>query len=1137
LKKFIKILIVACLISPSLFIVFDSNDVYAAIEQRVSEAKNESKTTLTDAVKKMISNSSNQHISTVSQPLNNLYSYKTGNSRTYSEGDITWGKEAYVISMNPVYTTDGVDTNLLKIDYNRPGNGTTETSPSSISISAKTNKKIDTSFWLEVRSVYTVYHTLEWETFSGSTKKTLYSQDLLENPISIRVHVTKDNEEGSVRVSYTDVDSGTSIINDNTVFGKIGTNYDNDVKADYSSKKEYIEKQFYKYIGEKNTSGKYIDGTIQAEYQFERVQGGDTTVNFLNKETNLNERQKEAFGEPSSDTLKGKYGEVKTAEAKNIPHYETIDGKLNKEITLNEKPQTITFEYRLSSAKPLTVKYVDQDGAPIPGVDNKVISGRWGDDYVVTPREEIPFYTLIDSTDPIKGYLDEESKEIVYHYQVSEGGPIIVHYIDENGTKLKKDKTITGLKFGQKFNEKAEQIEHYHQKKDEISGQVTDKKQEITFVYTINDGKPVIANFKDQTGNIIHESYLLYGKYNSSFDVSDKNKEIESILKKLTNNHYELIKTTGNISGKFIDTESETYSGQVSYIFRKKKASGKVTVRYINSMNNKEISEPEILSGNFDDPYTSQPKIINNYHLTKIPEITTGKFSDDDTEIIYSYEPDVGGTVILNYLDKDTQKPIATNDVKSGGVNQPYQFNPKNIQHYQISSIPENAQGVYPDANKVVNVYFEYDRAPAKPIHVVYQDEEGNIFEEYELNTANKKWNDSFSTEIKSFKGYEVKNITIDGKEVKSGNGLYDDEKEQTVIYTYKLKKAAPIHVRYMDIETQKNILPQENILDPNAVFGDIFESKSKEIEGYIYLKAELNGVEKEGSDIISKYTDLEQNLIYYYSRDKTSLETKDSVIYEGDIWNPLDNFVKATDKDGNPVKFEEVGVTGNVDTQKAGVYEITYSYEGITSKAKVNVKEKQTALNVHDSTIYVGEKWTAKENFDSAMDKEGKPVKFEEVEITGNVDTQKAGVYEITYSYEGITSKAKVNVKEKQMALNVHDSTIYVGEKWAAKENFDSAMDKEGKPVKFEEVKVTGNVDTQKAGVYEITYSYEGITSKAKVNVKNVPQYVIYRNKESSKRIYPRTGEQKNHLISVVGVILLCVVLFKIENKRKENK
>ncbi|EKZ0165454.1 LPXTG cell wall anchor domain-containing protein [Enterococcus faecalis] len=42
---------------------------------------------------------------------------------------------------------------------------------------------------------------------------------------------------------------------------------------------------------------------------------------------------------------------------------------------------------------------------------------------------------------------------------------------------------------------------------------------------------------------------------------------------------------------------------------------------------------------------------------------------------------------------------------------------------------------------------------------------------------------------------------------------------------------------------------------------------------------------------------------------------------------------------------------------------------------------------------------------------------------------------------------------------------------------------------------------------------------------------------KESNKRIYPSTGEQKNHSISVVGVILLCVVLFKIENKRKEEK
>ncbi|MBO0454028.1 bacterial Ig-like domain-containing protein, partial [Candidatus Enterococcus murrayae] len=38
-------------------------------------------------------------------------------------------------------------------------------------------------------------------------------------------------------------------------------------------------------------------------------------------------------------------------------------------------------------------------------------------------------------------------------------------------------------------------------------------------------------------------------------------------------------------------------------------------------------------------------------------------------------------------------------------------------------------------------------------------------------------------------------------------------------------------------------------------------------------------------------------------------------------------------------------------DTTKAGTFDVTYTYEGVTSTAKVTVKEKQTAVNVHDST------------------------------------------------------------------------------------------------------------------------------------------------------------------------------------------
>ncbi|MFX4143684.1 bacterial Ig-like domain-containing protein, partial [Enterococcus faecalis] len=94
--------------------------------------------------------------------------------------------------------------------------------------------------------------------------------------------------------------------------------------------------------------------------------------------------------------------------------------------------------------------------------------------------------------------------------------------------------------------------------------------------------------------------------------------------------------------------------------------------------------------------------------------------------------------------------------------------------------------------------------------------------------------------------------------------------------------------------------------------------------------------------------------------------------------------------------------VSGQVDTSKAGVYPIVYSYEGKEETANVTVKADQSKLEVKDSTIYVGDSWEAEENFVSATDKTGQDVPFEKITVSGQVDTSKAGVYPIVYSYEG---------------------------------------------------------------------------------------------------------------------------------------
>ena len=217
---------------------------------------------------------------------------------------------------------------------------------------------------------------------------------------------------------------------------------------------------------------------------------------------------------------------------------------------------------------------------------------------------------------------------------------------------------------------------------------------------------------------------------------------------------------------------------------------------------------------------------------------------------------------------------------------------------------------------------------------------------------------------------------------------------------------------------------------------------------------------------------------------DQSKLEVKDTTIYVGDSWKPEDNFVSATDKTGQDVPFEKITVSGQVDTSKAGVYPIVYSYEGKEETANVTVKPDQSKLEVKDTTIYVGDKWEPEDNFVSATDKTGQDVPFEKIDVQGTVNVDKIGDYEIVYKNGTKEAKAIVHVRDDSR-LQVKDTTIYVGDSWKPEENFVSATDKTGQDVPFEKITVSGQVDTSKAGVYPIIYSYEGKEETAHVAVK----------------------------------------------------
>ena len=205
---------------------------------------------------------------------------------------------------------------------------------------------------------------------------------------------------------------------------------------------------------------------------------------------------------------------------------------------------------------------------------------------------------------------------------------------------------------------------------------------------------------------------------------------------------------------------------------------------------------------------------------------------------------------------------------------------------------------------------------------------------------------------------------------------------------------------------------------------------------------------------------------------DQTSVKAKDSTLYVGDDWQAIDNFVSAIDKTGANVPFSGVTVSGSVDTSKEGQYPVVYQNGKVKATATITVVANQETVVAKDSTLYVGDSWTAADNFLSATDKDGNAVTIAEVTINGEVNTATPGKYQVIFRNGKAEAIATITVLADQTSVTVKDSVIYVGDNWTAADNFVSATDRDGKSLALEQLLVDGSVDTKKTGTYQVTYS-----------------------------------------------------------------
>ncbi|MDV7753039.1 bacterial Ig-like domain-containing protein [Enterococcus casseliflavus] len=474
---------------------------------------------------------------------------------------------------------------------------------------------------------------------------------------------------------------------------------------------------------------------------------------------------------------------------------------------------------------------------------------------------------------------------------------------------------------------------------------------------------------------------------------------------------------------------------------------------------------------------------INYYGLTAVLEYT-----DVNGNLLFTATYNVRFTnshLTVKYVDESGMEIYPSQTIHNS-TNEPYNvstsaFIPE-IPGYVLDTnqLPTNAKGNFPRGEATVT--YVYQKAPTDFTALSVKDT--TIYEQDTWSAADN-FEQAVSKEgkILTYEEFLAEGGSVSGQVDTSQAGTYtisyhlnNVSKEATVLVKPRF---TTITVHDSSLYVGENWSPEDNFdqavdRDNHPVaFADV------SVDGSVDTK-------KAGTyEVVYRYDGIESKAIITVKADQTNVTAHDSELYTGENWTARDNFDSATDRDGKPVEFGDITVTGKADTTKAGEYVVIYSYNGIESKALVTVKADQTTVKVHNSELYTGENWTAKDNFDSATDRDGKPVAFEDITVTGTVDTTQAGKYEVTYSYHGVESKTIITVKADQTTVKVHDSELYTGEQWEAKDNYDSATDRDGSSVDFGDITVTGTVDTTQAGKYEVIYGYHGVESKAIITVK----------------------------------------------------
>lgn len=357
-----------------------------------------------------------------------------------------------------------------------------------------------------------------------------------------------------------------------------------------------------------------------------------------------------------TETQSAPYGTVINQYTDKIIDGYTLQKVEGTPLTINEDSthNVIKVYYVKRTDLSYTVNYLKKGTGEVIHTP-KIVENKTYGEVINSSNEVIDIDTYnYDSADRDTLTISTNDNTINLYYVKNSNFIGKIKYYEKGTTnEIKPETTINNLNVGDVIESGNYNVE--------IDGYTYDSAEPTRITVTNNEAQNVMilyytkknnnlnytVNYIDKSSNkVIHEQKIV-----TDVKLNDVIKAKDEVIE-ISNYKYDS-------SNKDQITISEDNSNNVINLYYTKK-NGRVIVKYIDKDTNKEIVESETITGNVDDTYVAKIKEIDGYEYVSKKGNTTGKITDEDTNVIYYYKAKT---------EKKQAKDELQSLPKTGGIN------------------------------------------------------------------------------------------------------------------------------------------------------------------------------------------------------------------------------------------------------------------------------------------------------------------------------------------------------------------------------------------------------------------------------------------------------------------------------------